>query len=471
MMKKMVKKTALLVFAFMILAQMTLPIMAQPNISGIDPSEPGSIRIHRFAGSTEAAPTTGTPLNGIPYTIQLVRLAAGTEPTAANLRNPESFEAITGDGAFTATESTVNGIASFTNLPHGIFLVTEGTHTVTPESDRVPPFIVGIPRLSENGDTWIYDVDVYPKSEEDTVVDLEKELEFEWDSELEASVATWTLETTIPRLIGNATRLEFIDELDERLTLVPNSVVGTYLRMEDDDDTLVTVTATLPSSAFAVNVDADNVLSIALTTAGFSHLAANAILAPSGTLTFTFRTIVSPAEETFGELTNDATLYYNEDEIIVGIPPSTTLFGIEIEKTDVSGVRLDGAVFELFLDADGDYPALLDENDNNIRFTTVNGLISIPNLPAGTYYLEEVEAPDGFRLITGLMPITVSASTVNPDRNFVVTVQVVNEVEGGFVLPETGGVGTILFTVVGASLIGGAVTLAIIAKRRRGQDE
>jgi LPXTG-motif cell wall-anchored protein len=85
----------------------------------------------------------------------------------------------------------------------------------------------------------------------------------------------------------------------------------------------------------------------------------------------------------------------------------------------------------------------------------------------GQFYLQEVQPPPGFRSITTIMPISISASFVDSDRNHIVTAQVVNEVEGGFTLPETGGVGTILFTVFGLALIGGAVSLALIVRHRR----
>jgi len=471
MIKKLVKIIGVCIFVCMLCTQMMLPALAQPNLSGIDPNRPGSITIHRFAGSTATAPTTGIPLNGIPYTVTLVRLIPGTEPTPANLRNAANFEPVTGADAFSQTLYTANGIASFTDLPQGIFLVTEGEHTVTPEGDRVAPFIVGIPRRSADGEDWLYDVDVYPKSEADTVLDLEKELDLAWDPTLEALVATWTLETTIPRLMGNATRFEFIDELDTRLTFIPGSVIGTYLRMEEIEGVLTQVEATLPASAFTASLDENHMLSIALTQAGIDHLAAYATPAPDGTLTFTFRTSVASGEENLGLLTNDATLYYNENEIPVNVPPTETLFGIEVEKIDVSGALLDGAVFELFLDAAGEYPAFLNATGNNMRFTTVDGVVFIPNLLAGTFYLQEVEAPEGFDLITTRMPVTVSTANVNPDRNYVVTVQVVNEVEGGFVLPETGGTGAMILTVVGLALIGTALSLVMIIRYRRGRHD
>jgi len=54
---------------------------------------------------------------------------------------------------------------------------------------------------------------------------------------------------------------------------------------------------------------------------------------------------------------------------------------------------------------------------------------------------------------------------------FSVTASTVNGVEGGVTLPQTGGVGTILFIVVGLVLIGGAISFALIAKRRRGRGQ
>ena len=464
-MKKIFNKMGIAIFAIILIAQAVLPVMAQPNLSGVDPDREGSITINRFVGGSAASPTTATPLNGIPYTIELVRFRDGIPATPANLRNPDNFDPIPAPNDFSQTESTVNGIANFPDLPQGIFRVTEGSHTVTSEEDRVETFIVGIPRLSADGSEWIYDVDIYPKTGEDAIGDLEKELELAWDPDLEALVATWTLETTIPRLIGNADRFEFIDELDDRLTLVPNSVVGTYLRMTDVEGTLTPTPATLPAGAF--NVD-ETEISIEITETGFGHLANYAVLAPEGTLTFTFRTIVDANdEEDLGLLTNDATLHYNEYYATVIHPPNATLFGLEVEKMDVNRDRLNGAVFELFRDTAGTIPVFPDEEGYNLQFSATNGIVLIPNLQAGTFYLREVVTPPGFRPITNSMQVIVGESSVDTNRNYVVAVQVVNEVEDGFNLPETGGVGTILFTVFGLALIGGAITLTLIVRRRR----
>ena len=477
MVKQFTKRVGLLIFASLLGLSPTVSAMAQPNLSGIDPEIPGRITIHRLAGSTAQEPSVGTPLVGIPYTIELVRLRSDVEQTAQNLVNPDNFEPITGAAAFEMQVSTdANGVANFTDLPHGIYLVTEGAHSVTPASDRIEPFIVGIPRRSSDGTSWLYEVDVYPKSEEDTALDLRKEGTLYWDETQADLVAEWTVETTLPRLIGNATQLRFVDELDARLTFVPGSVVGTYWRLENVADVPTQTEATLIyNTHYLVDFDeSTRLLIIELTAEGRAALAQNAILAPTGTLAFTFRTTVAiPSRENasqLGEISNEVTLYYNEENGIQATATVTQL-ALEVEKVDVNGDLIGNgdpineATFELFLSEDENDPAFSNAAGDNRQFSASNGVAFIPGLMTGTYYLREVASPQGYRQIQDFMPVNVTVGT--EDRPYVTLVQVVNEVDEGFVLPETGGMGTLLFTAAGLLLIGGAVGLVLVARRRR----
>lgn len=462
-------KTTLKKISWFVLASILLIQILPTHVQGATLNQTGRITVHRFAGSTATSPTQGTPLNGIPYRVERVRVIQGTPQTADALRYAGNFEPITGAEAYSRELSTVNGIADFTDLPIGIYLVTELPHTVTPASDRVEPFIVGIPRRGTD-DTWIYEVDVYPKTDEDIPALFDKELDLVWDEQLGELVAEWTLESTIPRLIGNATRFEFIDPLNDNLSFISGSVNGAYFRMQEVEGVPTATSATLPTDAFSVAVDEANVLSIALTPAGFAHLSTNAILAPEGTLTFTFRTRISTDEANLGPITNSARLYYNDDEqgqYTQTPPPVDYHFALEIEKVDVNGDRLSEATFEIFLDPLANEPAFPDVDGLNRSFTTVNGVVFIPGLQEGRFYIRETAAPAGYRPNNDIMQVIIGENYTSSDRPFVITLQIVNEVEGGFILPETGGVGTIMFTVFGLALIGTAVSLAIVAKNRR----
>lgn len=471
-MTKILKKIGLLVIAGIILIQPALIINAQPNLSNLDPDRLGSITINRFAGTTPSNPTAGTPLNGIPYTVELVQIRSDIDQTTADLRDVANFEPIPlATGGFSATGSTTNGSVSFVDLPQGIYLVTENEHTVTPESDRVAPFIVGIPRRVAEGDgeVWLYDVIVYPKAEEDTIVDLTKSVTLGWDENVDDFVATWELTTTIPRLIGNATRFEFVDNLDDRLTLINGSVTGTFWRMEDVDGTLTPTAQTLMENThFQVSLDEVNNVWIELTAAGISTLSQNAILAPTGTLTFNFSTIVSTVETDLGSVTNTATLYYNDNAGITATASTYPQFAMEIEKIDINRNRLAGASFEVFFDEAENYPAFPNAQGVNRTFTTgTDGLVFIPALQAGTFYLRETNAPAGHRIIADNMRVIVDAPHTSASRNYVVELQVVNEIEGGFNLPATGGIGAIIFSTTGVILIGTATILLVLIKRRK----
>lgn len=463
-MKHSVKKWGFVGGMCLLILGLAIPVWAQP-ISGVDPSARGSITINRFAGNSSGAPTSGTALNGIPYQVELVRFREGVAQTADNLRNPEFYDVI--PGGFEQTLNTANGVAVFSDLPQGIFRVTELHHTVTPENDRVAPFIVALPRQDVDG-TWLFDVTVYPKTEEDSVVTFGKELDLVWDETRGEMVANWRLEAVLPRLIGNATRFEFVDELNDNLIFIPGSVVGHYQRLTPSGDGFVQTDETLPTNAFDVTFSEDNVLSIGLTPAGFSYLSANALLAPEGRVVFTFATAIATDEHLLGPIYNEARLYYNDDEgVVTGVPPGEfEQFALEIEKIDVGGRYLREATFELFFDEAGTIP-IFPVNGVNRQFETVDGVVLIPALEAGTVFLREVIAPDGYRTINILMPVVVGREQTTPERPNVVTVQVIGEVEGGWLLPETGGLGTIMLSVTGIILIGGSITLFMVAKNRR----
>ena len=90
----------------------------------------------------------------------------------------------------------------------------------------------------------------------------------------------------------------------------------------------------------------------------------------------------------------------------------------------------------------------------------------INGLKAGTYWLKETKAPDGYNLLKNDIKITVK----NGFSIFIFTkaenniVKIVNT--PGSQLPETGGTGTLLLTAVGALL----VAVAMIRFMRRKQE-
>lgn len=189
-----------------------------------------------------------------------------------------------------------------------------------------------------------------------------------------------------------------------------------------------------------------------------------------------------------------------EDKVIV--------FTYELDVTKVDGqdadTKLKDAEFKLY-DANGKY-VIVDADgkltgwaDNEAGGSTLksdkNGLFKVIGLDDGTYWLKETKAPDGYNLITDPIKIEIKATTVN-DQDWTAmegpadaltaleikvtvgstTTSGTGDTESGIVatdiennkgaeLPETGGMGTTIFYVLGAILVLGAGVL-LIARRR-----
>ena len=103
-----------------------------------------------------------------------------------------------------------------------------------------------------------------------------------------------------------------------------------------------------------------------------------------------------------------------------------------------------------------------------------NGMIEVEGLDADTYYLEETKAPGGYNKLAGPVTVVISHTvsgegaqnmthTLKQDTIDVGRVEIENK--SGTELPETGGIGTTIFYVLGSILVIGAVVLLITKKR------
>ena len=108
-----------------------------------------------------------------------------------------------------------------------------------------------------------------------------------------------------------------------------------------------------------------------------------------------------------------------------------------------------------------------------------DGMIAVEGLDADTYYLEETKAPRGYNKLAGPVKVEISHDVSVDGANMTHTlkqgetdagkVEKVEKVEienkSGTLLPETGGIGTTIFYVLGSILVIGAVVLLIAKKR------
>ncbi|MCD7947805.1 MAG: SpaH/EbpB family LPXTG-anchored major pilin [Oscillospiraceae bacterium] len=185
--------------------------------------------------------------------------------------------------------------------------------------------------------------------------------------------------------------------------------------------------------------------------------------------------------------TNEVTLTYSndpDDSSEYGTDDDEVLvytYELQISKVDADDdtVGLEGAVFSLYRDA-----ACTDPVIENVTSDT-DGYLSFQGLDAGTYYLKEITAPAGYNLLADAIEITIThtLNTAGDDYDtvtFTLSDGTVLE-EGstgvynlltvannkGIELPSTGGMGTVIFTVVGIIVIAGAASAYVVIRRRR----
>ena len=98
--------------------------------------------------------------------------------------------------------------------------------------------------------------------------------------------------------------------------------------------------------------------------------------------------------------------------------------------------------------------------------------LKLNGLAAGTYWLVETKAPQGYNGITAPIKITITKSGDAEVDNWKISKDDVDdkiidiENSTGTILPGTGGMGTILFTVVGIALVLIIAASFVISRRK-----
>ncbi len=154
----------------------------------------------------------------------------------------------------------------------------------------------------------------------------------------------------------------------------------------------------------------------------------------------------------------------------------TYTYQFQLVKTSDDKTVITGAEFKLYTAANGgtEIP-VVKESDGVYRVAVGDeegvviqaGYVTIKGLDSGTYYLEETKAPDGYNKVNDRQGVTINKAnnnaTVETGKYVNGGVQVINKT--GSLLPETGGIGTTIFYVVGGLLMAAALIVLVSKKR------
>ena len=120
-----------------------------------------------------------------------------------------------------------------------------------------------------------------------------------------------------------------------------------------------------------------------------------------------------------------------------------TTYGLQTTNKSNSNDNLSGATFGLYTD---------EECTNKLgEFTTdSNGVASIKGVITGNYYVKQIKATSGYKLNSNVFTANITSENLNNEGYY--SLEITNDKMG--LLPSTGGLGTIFYTLVGLIVIG-----------------
>lgn len=209
-------------------------------------------------------------------------------------------------------------------------------------------------------------------------------------------------------------------------------------------------------------------------------------------ITIRYQAVVNASSVTHGYAKNEARLNYTSviakdgiEEKIGQLKDTAYVynFGISVQKVanSADGAPLEGVQFELY-QGNSPEPLKFTKHTNGYYYVNADGTdtlttddghgqnLSIRGLSAGTYHLKEIKTVDGYNLLSQPVDINLNFTVERDGDSFVYKIGGTENMSGpivnqtvinkkGFTLPQTGGIGALMFILIGGVLVGGGVAL------------
>lgn len=434
----------------------------------------------------------GQPLAGIEIDIYLVASMEelGDLPLSPQPDGEETAKYAIPENRITTLTTDVQGFAAYNFTEHGnpdgVYLVVERFDPST--TGPVPPFYISIP--AGEGETAL-DVHLKGTLETGPRVDLDvSSLDNDSSTYAVGRSHTWILRGQVPAGIGTAKSYILTHVLDERLTLEP----GTLVNLHTSDGSQLTLRRNEHYQLEEGRTEGRDRLRLSLTPSGMAYVSSHLGEGDrQGEIRLSFRASINTSADMGATIPGLARLAYcnSAGHTYEGESdrPEVHTGGIHIAVTDSEGKPLEGAVFRLarlatdqdladpdvrkdilYIDGKKEQVVLVSfyasadmvgEKTTDIM-TGPQGAGLAYGLAYGSYYLFQAEAPSGYNRVT--LPAQVTVSEVShltaadgwkdtEDRVVDNTVTVVNT---KFILPDTGGMGSVILAMIGISMVGAA---------------
>ncbi|UTH15996.1 SpaH/EbpB family LPXTG-anchored major pilin [Macrococcus epidermidis] len=466
-----------------------------------------NLSIHKITGNTEQEATydeltgkvtpSGDAISGISFTYWKITSAQlATMKANMSLYDTEAeVQAYIGAKMGQTAKTDANGVVTVPNLEEGIYWFTEDTSSSVITANAVP-FGLELPVTNQAGTGYITDLHVYPKNtlegspliDKDVSVDGNKSSSYDIGDDF-----NWLIQPTIVKGIEEYNKYTVTDKLDPALDFQGVDKVTVNVNGQ----------ALTPSSDYTVNYDeATRIVSVDFTSAGLKTLATFGV---ESKLNIMMPTVINNKAIMGKPILNNATLDFDNghgtttDPSGVGkIVAAARVAALDIPKVYTGGKNfiktngidpLQGAEFVIQNKA-GQYlqqeAATLrnvwvsDQAQATVFKSGDDGKFEVKGLAYGEngnnnggstdYILVETKAPSGYTIPTNpnySFIVNSNSYYADPsiitDESSVATVSPKEIVNKKTSIPNTGGMGTVLFTVIGLGLM----VLALITYRKR----
>ncbi|MBQ2826921.1 MAG: isopeptide-forming domain-containing fimbrial protein [Clostridia bacterium] len=388
------------------------------------------------------------------------------------------------------------------NVPAGYYLIVDTTETL-PENDTRSAYIVQV----------VDDVTMAPKSSTTTIVKKVKDTNdstgttTDWQDSADYDIGD-TVPFQITTVFSNLSaydsygNIKIVDTMSKGLTYnndVKVTINYAYLDEEGKTQEITKdATGSFTASTAAYTGDAEKYIGGTVLTLDCRDLKALAnegheILRATVTVDYTCELNENAATGAAGNPNKVKLIFYREPDVQHETPEDVNIvftFKAEVNKVDEKSMPLTGAEFKLdkfiadengtetYKNVKGNWNTLsLIKNDEGTVF-------SFNGLDDGEYRITEEKAPAGYNKIPAFA-FTVTADheiladdpkltdlkadggeivkfTVTPEDGKIAS-NIMNK--SGAILPETGGIGTTIFYIVGALLVVAAVVVLVTRKR------